>query len=130
MEQIAKVAIDAGEDVVMGHGLHQPLPIGFHAGSIFYGLGSFSFHMGHLGMAHGNWIGLLASIDLQGNNGWSGGESEISFRFVRHNDNNETYLYHQDDEEQTVKLMQKASEKYGAQLLVIGDSVCARPLRR
>ena len=66
MEQIAKAAIDAGADVVTGHGPHHPLPMVFHAGKpIFYGLGSFSFHMGHLGMAHGNWVGLLASLGIE-----------------------------------------------------------------
>jgi hypothetical protein len=29
---------------------------------IFYGLGSFSFHTGHGGRAHGDWIGLLARL--------------------------------------------------------------------
>lgn len=98
LEQIAKAAIDAGADVVMGHGPHHPLPVGFHAGSpIFYSLGSFSFHMGHLGMAHGNWVGLLASLSIQESQ--SGGGPEVSFRFVRHDDQNETYLCHPVDEE-------------------------------
>lgn len=96
MEQIAKAAIDAGADVVMGHGPHHPLPMGFHAGKpIFYGLGSFSFHMGHLSMAHGNWVGLLASLGMQESH--SRDEPEVSFRFVRHNDQNETYLCHPED---------------------------------
>ena len=55
MQEIAHAAIDAGADVVMGHGPHHPLPIEFYRGRpVFYGLGSFSFHTGHLGMAHGN----------------------------------------------------------------------------
>ena len=125
MEQISKAAIDAGADVVMGHGPHHPLPMGFHAGKpIFYGLGSFSFHMGHLGMAHGDWVGLLASLDLAKDST----SPEISFRFARHNAENETYLCHPDDEQETVKLIQKASEKYGAKLWVEGDSIYANPV--
>ncbi len=38
--------------------------VGFYHGKpIFYGLGSFPFHTGHLGVAHGNWVGLLAKIE-------------------------------------------------------------------
>jgi 2-methylaconitate cis-trans-isomerase PrpF len=124
MEQIAKAAIDAGADVVMGHGPHHPLPMGFHAGKpIFYGLGSFSFNMGHLGMAHGNWIGLLASLELAK----EAANPEVSFRFARHNDQNETFLSHPDEEVQTFKSMQQASQKYGAKLWVDGDSIHAKP---
>ncbi|KAL7917068.1 hypothetical protein ACQKWADRAFT_307687 [Trichoderma austrokoningii] len=60
---IAKAAIDAGADVTMGHGSHHPLPISFYNGKpIFSGLGSFSFRMGHLGMAHGDCVGLLGIL--------------------------------------------------------------------
>ena len=127
MEQIAKATIDAGADVVMGHSPHHPLPVGFHAGKPrFYGLGSFSFHMGHLGMAHGNWVGLLASLDWGKGDGKE--ELDVSFRFVRHSEQNETYLCHPDEEEQTVRLLTKVSEGYGARIWVEGDSICAKPI--
>ena len=35
---------------------------------IFYGLGSFSFHTGHGGRRHGDWIGMMARVDV-GRNG-------------------------------------------------------------
>jgi poly-gamma-glutamate capsule biosynthesis protein CapA/YwtB (metallophosphatase superfamily) len=125
MEQIAHAAIDAGADVVMGHGPHSPLPVGYHAGKpIFYGLGSFSFHMGHLGMAHGDWVGLLASLSLAKNPQ----KPEVSFRFARHNDHNETYLCHPGDEQGTFQWLEKASQKHGARLWIEGDSICVEQL--
>ena len=127
MEQIATAAIDAGADVVMGHGPHHPLPVGiYNQKPIFYGLGSFSFHMGHLGMAHGNWVGLLASLEFPPES--SVAYAKASFRLVRHNELNETYLCHPDDEKDTVAMLTKASEKYGASLWVEGDSVYVKPL--
>ena len=122
MQEIAHAAIDAGADVVMGHGPHHPLPIEFYRGKpIFYGLGSFSFHMGHLGMAHGNWIGLLAHLDVNMS------PSEVSFRFVRHNDSNETYFCSPIDEKKMFELLRAASKRYSAELWIEGDSVRARP---
>jgi poly-gamma-glutamate synthesis protein (capsule biosynthesis protein) len=50
MTEIAHSAIDAGADVVIGHGPHYSLPVEIYKGKpIFYGLGSFSFHTGHGG---------------------------------------------------------------------------------
>ncbi|KAL7915553.1 PrpF domain-containing protein [Trichoderma velutinum] len=126
MEQIAKAAIDAGADVVMGHGPHHPLPISFYKQKpIFYGLGSFSFHMGHLGMAHGDWVGLLGSLEFHEENSAAG--AKVSFRFVRHSKDNETYLCHPEDEKDTVAMLVQKSQKYGATLWVDGDSIYARP---
>src|SRR5207244_11164804 len=48
MTEIAHRAIDAGADLVVGHGPHYSLPIEvYKEAPIFYGLGSFSFHTGH-----------------------------------------------------------------------------------
>src|SRR5207245_1929273 len=56
--EIAHAAIDAGADVVMGHGPHYACAVQMYRGKpIFYGLGSFSFHTGHGGRAHGDWVG-------------------------------------------------------------------------
>src|SRR5580693_10412692 len=44
MKEIAHRAIDAGADLVIGHGPHFSLPVEVYKGNaIFYGLGSFSF---------------------------------------------------------------------------------------
>ena len=63
MIDIAHAAIDAGADVVIGHGPHYSLPVEIYNGKpIFYGLGSFSFHTGHGGRKHGDWVGMLARV--------------------------------------------------------------------
>ena len=60
MREIAHAAIDAGADIVIGHGPHYSLPVEVYRGKpIFYGLGSFSFHTGHGGRRHGDWIGMM-----------------------------------------------------------------------
>ena len=86
MTEIAHAAIDAGADIVVGHGPHYSLPVEMYRGKpIFYGLGSFSFHTGHGGRQHGDWIGMMARIET----GPAGIEA-ARFRFVRHNAANET----------------------------------------
>ena len=88
MTEIAHAAIDAGADVVIGHGPHYSLGIEVYKGRpIFHGLGSFSFHTGHGGHAHGDWIGMMAKLDA-GN----GGVTRAAFEFVRHNAANETVV--------------------------------------
>lgn len=94
MTEIAHAAIDAGADLVIGHGPHHFLPVELYRGKpIFYGLGSFSFHTGHGGRKHGDWIGMMADIGFDG-----GTPVRAGFRFVRHNDRNETVLCRLADE--------------------------------
>jgi poly-gamma-glutamate synthesis protein (capsule biosynthesis protein) len=122
MTQIAHAAIDAGADIVMGHGPHSPLPVGFHRGRpIFYGLGSFSFHTGHQGVKHGNWIGLLGRLDR------TQGGDRISFRLVRHDDANRTVLRTPSEERETVDSLERLSRAHGALLTVDGDEIVMSP---
>src|SRR5215831_15350171 len=86
MTQIAHAAIDAGAHIVMWHGPHYSLPIEVYKGRpIFYGLGSFSFHTGHGGRKHGDWLGMMVRAEV-GRNGITGTRCQ----FVRHNEANET----------------------------------------
>src|SRR5258706_5421 len=63
MKEIAHAAIDAGADIVVGHGPHYALAVEVYRGRpIFYGLGSFSFHTGHGGRRHDSWVGLIAPV--------------------------------------------------------------------
>ncbi len=99
MPEFAHAAIDAGADIVMGHGPHFSLPVEVYKGKpIYYGLGSFSFHTGHGGRKHGNWVGMLAHVTLDGN-----AVTEAGFQFVRHNDHNETVLCALVDERETLE---------------------------
>ncbi len=90
MTEIAHAAIDAGADIVLGHGPHFFLPVETYRGKpILYGAGSFSFHTGHGGRKHGDWVGLMAEFAFQREAGVAL-LSDARLRFVRHNDANET----------------------------------------
>src|SRR5204862_7832171 len=61
--EIAHAAIDAGADVVMGHGPHYACAVEMYRGKpIFYGLATFSFNTGHRGRAHRDRAGILARL--------------------------------------------------------------------
>jgi hypothetical protein len=86
MRQIGRAAIDAGADIVVGHGPHYALPVEMYRGkAICYGLGSFSFHTGHGGRRHGDWVGMIANVTIADH-----AVSGVGFRLVRHNVGNET----------------------------------------
>jgi hypothetical protein len=85
------------------------------------GCPALSFHTGHLGEAHGDWVGLLASLDLAKDSK----KPDVSFRFARHNDRNETYLCHPEKEQETFLSLQRNSLKYGPKLWIEGDEICA-----
>src|SRR5262245_57000471 len=88
MTEIAHAAIDAGADVVVGHGPHYSLPVEVYRGKpIFYGVSNLSFHTGHRDRAHGDWIGMLVRLAVG-----SGGVEGATFQFVRHNERNESLL--------------------------------------
>ena len=119
MPEIAHAAIDAGADVVFGHGPHYSLPVEAYKGKpVFYGLGSFSFHTGHGGLKHGNWVGMMARIVLDGK-----AIKNATFQFARHNDVNETVLCALADEAATLEDIKKRGAQFGTQLTPQGDQV-------
>jgi poly-gamma-glutamate synthesis protein (capsule biosynthesis protein) len=119
MSEIAHAAIDAGADVVIGHGPHYSLPVEVYKGRpIFYGLGSFSFHTGHGGLKHGDWVGMLARVVVDGRR-----IREAAFRLVRHNDNNETYVCDPGKESAALEQITSRSTPLGTKLSVAGDEV-------
>jgi poly-gamma-glutamate synthesis protein (capsule biosynthesis protein) len=119
MRDIGHAAIDAGADVVIGHGPHYSLPVEVYRGKpIFYGLGSFSFHTGHGGRAHGDWIGMMARARFDGAR-LVGAE----FRFVRHNDRNETVMCALAAEHAELDDIAQRSGTYGTRLKADGDDV-------
>jgi poly-gamma-glutamate synthesis protein (capsule biosynthesis protein) len=119
MTDIAHAAIDAGADVVIGHGPHYSLPVEIYKGKpIFYGLGSFSFHTGHGGRKHGDWVGMLARIVID-----SGKVSEAAFRLVRHNEDNETYFCDPAKESQALEEIDSRSRPFGTKLSIAGEEV-------
>jgi len=117
MTQIAHRAIDAGADIVVGHGPHFSLPIEVYKGKpIFYGLGSFSFHTGHGGRKHGDWLGMMITVL------WERQRIErAAFRFVRHDDRNRTVACSIVDEGAAFDDIARRSADLGAQLTARGD---------
>jgi poly-gamma-glutamate synthesis protein (capsule biosynthesis protein) len=119
MTEIAHAAIDAGADIVMGHGPHYSLPVGTHKGkAIFYGLGNLSFDTGHGGRKHGDWVGMLVRAAAGRN-----GIEDVSFRFVRHNARNETFWSDPDKEAEEFADLAARSAPFGAKLRRDGNHV-------
>jgi len=119
MTEIAHAAIDAGADIVIGHGPHYSLPVEAYRGKpVFYGLGSFSFHTGHGGRRHGDWIGVMAEVTVEG-----GAVTGAGFRFVRHNDANETVLCSFAGEGATYDRIAARAADYGTRIEAEGDLV-------
>jgi poly-gamma-glutamate capsule biosynthesis protein CapA/YwtB (metallophosphatase superfamily) len=119
MKEIAHAAIDAGADIVAGHGPHYALPVAVYRGRpIFYGLGSFSFHTGHGGRRHDSWVGMMVRVAAG-----KAGVKAATFQFVRHNERNETYLCRLVEEADPLAEMIEASARLGTTLTPEGDEV-------
>jgi hypothetical protein len=119
MKEIGHAAIDAGADLVVGHGPHFSLPIEIYRGKpIFYGLGSFSFHTGHGGVRHGDWLGMMARIS------WAGSALDsAAFQFVRHDAQNRTVPRTPKDEAAALDEIARESAAMGARLTADADRV-------
>jgi len=123
MTDIAHAAIDAGADIVVGHGPHYPLPLAMYKGKpIFYGLCNLTFSTGHLGRRHAGWIGLLVELTHE-----RGAVTDCNFRLVRNNDAEETFFCRLDDEAETLANLAERSKKLGANFDPKGDRVHVTP---
>jgi len=117
MREIAHAAIDAGADIVIGHGPHFVLPVEVYKGRpIFYGMGNFSFHTGHAGRKHGDWVGMLARVVLE-----ERAIQRVALRFVRHNDRNETLLRLPGEEPAAMRDLIERSAPFGTRIEAQGD---------
>jgi poly-gamma-glutamate synthesis protein (capsule biosynthesis protein) len=119
MREIGHAAIDAGADIVIGHGPHYSLPVELYRGKpIFYGLGSFSFHTGHGGRRHGDWIGMMVRLSCSPRT-----LERVSFGFIRHNARNETVPCRLDDEQAELDEIRQRSAGYGAAFVVRDEEI-------
>jgi poly-gamma-glutamate capsule biosynthesis protein CapA/YwtB (metallophosphatase superfamily) len=117
--EIAHAAIDAGADVVLGHGPHYACADEMYRGKpIFYGLGSFSFHTGHGGRAHGDWVGLLARVTFD-----DSALAEVAFSLVRHDDRNQTYVCDPSLDKEAVEQITRRCDKLGTPLAISGSEL-------
>ncbi|TPE47119.1 CapA family protein [Amaricoccus solimangrovi] len=123
MTEIAHLSIDAGADLVMGHGPHVSLPIEIYKEKpIYYGLGSFCFHTGHGGKQHGDWVGLMARLEVEDRR-----IARTGFKLVRHNDANETYVTDPEREEATLRPLRERSAAMGAKFVARGEEIFVEP---
>ena len=119
MREIGHAAIDAGADMVIGHGPHHSLAVERYRGKpFFHGIGSFSFHTGHGGRAHGDWIGMMVRADVE-----KDGVRDARFCFVRHNAANETVLCPLAGEQAELADIARRSAVYGTRLETDRDEV-------
>jgi poly-gamma-glutamate synthesis protein (capsule biosynthesis protein) len=117
--EIGRAAVDAGADLVLGHGPHHPLGIEVYKEKpIFYSMGSFSFLTGHKARKHPDWIGLMVRLSLE-----SGALQRAAFSFVRHNDRNETVPRTLSAEQDELEHMREMSKAFGTSLTTSGDEV-------
>ena len=117
MREIGHCAIDAGADLVIGHGPHFSLPVEiYHGKPIFYGLGSYSFHTGHGGHRHGDWLGMRVRAVCEDRR-----ISRVSFGFVRHDGLNRTVSRRLDDERDAFETIARESAALHAVLTQAGD---------
>jgi poly-gamma-glutamate synthesis protein (capsule biosynthesis protein) len=119
MTDIAHTAIEAGADIVVGHGPHYSLPVEIYKGRpVFYGLSNLTFSTGHGGRKHAGWIGMLVELAFD-----HGKVAACDFRFVRSSDNNESYFSPPAAEAETLTDLTARSGKLGARLTPEGDRV-------
>jgi poly-gamma-glutamate capsule biosynthesis protein CapA/YwtB (metallophosphatase superfamily) len=119
MTEIAHAAIDAGADIVVGHGPHYSLPIEVYKSKpIFYGLGNLSFHTGHGGRKHGDWLGTLVRATTGGK-----GIDGVTFQFVRHNARNETVPCSLEPEADELADIIRRSTPFGTAFATEGNEV-------
>ena len=116
--EIARAAIDAGADVVMGHGPHYPLAVEIYKGKpMYYGLGSFCFIKSNKRQHH-SWVGMIARIDVEKN-----GVVRAGYSLVRQNQDKETVICPVEQETVEIARLQAQSEKFGTVMQPAGDRV-------
>jgi poly-gamma-glutamate synthesis protein (capsule biosynthesis protein) len=121
--EIAHTAIEAGADLVMGHGPHMPLGIEVYQNKpIFYGVGSFSFETGHRGRKHPDWIGLMLHVTVE-----NAALARAAFSFVRHNAQNETLPCPIAAEQAALAQLRRLSRRFATTLEIEGDAVVVWP---
>ena len=115
--QFAHAAIDAGADIVLGHGPHMILPLELHAGRpIVYGGGNFSFLYAHDSKPHADWVGMIMQAEIA-----ERAIQRLTLSFVRRDQDDRTILRSVQDEPAERDALIASSANNGAALAVEGD---------
>jgi poly-gamma-glutamate synthesis protein (capsule biosynthesis protein) len=116
--ELAHADIDAGADVIMGHGPHFPLAIEFYqAKPIYYGLGMFCFIRSNK-RVHRGWTGMAAHLTYEGK-----ALAEAAFSIVRQNDATEVLFSAPAQEAEAVARIEKLSQAFGTRVALHGARV-------
>jgi len=116
--ELAHAAIDAGADIIMGHGPHFPLAIEFYKSKpIYYGLGMFCFIRSNK-RAHRGWTGMAAHLTLENKS-----LASAAFSIVRQNDATEVRFSPPAQEAEAIARIEKLSQPLGTRLTVEGEQV-------
>jgi poly-gamma-glutamate synthesis protein (capsule biosynthesis protein) len=114
--EIAHAAIDAGADVVMGHGPHFPLALEVYRNRpIYYGLGMFCFLHSNK-KRHAGWIGMTANLTVE-----SRKLKCAAINFVRQNQAKEVELRAMRDEPETLEKLRQMSAVFGTRIETHGE---------
>jgi poly-gamma-glutamate synthesis protein (capsule biosynthesis protein) len=121
-KDIAHAAIDAGADMVVGHGTHSMQAIEIYKGKvIFYGVACFYFNTHHGGEPYTGWTGLLPSTQ------WEGSTLRgASVRLLRPGPNEETTPRPLSEEAEKVAAFKKQCAIFGTDIEVVGDELKIR----
>lgn len=119
MPQWAHAAVDAGADIVLGHGPHYVLPVEIYKHApIFYGLGSLWFRLKGSGEAFGAWLGAVAEIEIDQRR-----VVGATLRFVRPDAHDQSQWSSAANEAAALQTLVARSEAYGTRLTSDGDAI-------
>lgn len=120
--ELAHAAIDAGADIIMGHGPHFPLAIEFYKSKpVYYGLGMCCFMRSNK-KAHRGWTGMAAHLTFENNS-----LTETAFSIVRQNDTGEVIFSPPQNETEAIARIEKLSQPFGVRLRADGNRIIATP---
>ncbi|HET7157940.1 MAG TPA: CapA family protein, partial [Burkholderiales bacterium] len=115
---LAHAAIDAGADIIMGHGPHFPLAIEFYkAKPIYYGLGMLCFLRTNK-KVHRGWTGMSAHLTYENKT-----LKDAAFSIVRQNDAGEVLLSPAQEEVDAIARVERLSQMFGTAVRVDGALV-------
>jgi poly-gamma-glutamate synthesis protein (capsule biosynthesis protein) len=116
--EFAHAAIDAGADIIMGHGPHFPLAIEFYKTKpIYYGPGMLCFLRSNK-KVHRGWTGMSAHLSFEGKV-----LTDAAFSIVRQNDAGEVLLSPAQDEADAIARVERLSQMFGTKVRVDGALV-------
>ncbi len=118
--ELAHADIDAGADIVMGHGPHFPLAIEFYkARPVYYGLGMFCFIRSNK-RVHRGWTGMAAQLTFQNQT-----LAEAAFSIVRQNDATEVLFSPPPQEGDAIARLEKLCQPFGTRLRATDTRIIA-----